>query len=153
MTNILDPTHQNTGAQTVPGVETPNVKLILMMKDTITSWLNIFNTNMSRIDTAVHNIELRTSINGEIPPEISEDIIKLNASNAELKELVKSHAQTIDLLTESVTNLQTQSATNTADIRTLLTNYTNIDTRLSTLQATVSDNSRRITKLETNAGG
>lgn len=122
---------------------TPNYKLLLNLGNTITSWLTIFNTNMSIIDNAMHNLELRTSIDGEVPPEAIDDIVKLNAAVSLLQK-------TLEPIPEQITNIQTILATNTSDIGTLKINYTNLDTIVSTLKVTLQSLQESVEKLQNN---
>lgn len=143
-----DPIHPDVPP--VPGPDetgyTPNYKLLLVLRNTVTSWLTILNTNMALIDTAMHNLELRTSIDGQVPPEAINDIIKLNEQVAELQETVKQ----IAINTANITNLQTQVTTNTTDIATLKVNYTNLDTRIVTLAASLQNVQETLEKVQTN---
>lgn len=137
-----DPIHPDTGDTD----KTPNYQLLLNRADTITSWLTIFNINMSKIDIIMHNLALRTSVNGEVPPEAIDDIVRLNGQVVALQEQVKQ----IPLLTEQLANLATTVTTNSTDINTLKINFTNADTQISTINVRLQGLQESIEKCQTN---
>lgn len=154
-----DPIHGNMNPPAPGDYSTPNYQLPLWQSDTVTSWLGQMNYAMSRIDTVMHNLALRTSIDGTVPEELFSTVEQIEKDIAELK----TSALRITQLEESVTNLQTQMANVLQDLNTLRINYVNADTRISTVessitnlqglydkvQANVNDNSEDIDKLET----
>lgn len=137
-----DPSQPGTGDTD----KTPNYQLLLNRADTITSWLTIFNVNMTAIDIIMHNLALRTSINGEVPPEAINDIIKLNEQVAALQDQVKQ----IPLLAEQLANLTTTVNTNSTDINTLKINFTNADTQIATINVRLAGLQESVEKCQMN---
>lgn len=130
--------------------KTPNYEFMLHLPESMTSWLTVFNTNMLKIDTAIHSIALRTSIDGDIPPELSNDVDKLLADVADINNTIKEHTEQLELYLESITSLQTNTTRNTTNIQTLFTNYTNADTRLMTLENAFTDLRSTVEKVSNN---
>ena len=145
--NNFDPIHPDIPE--FPDTElqlTPNYNLLLMVKDTITSWLNIVNTNMLKIDTAMHDLTLRTSIDGEIPPEAIEDLIRLEANLTSLSSTVEKHDEDIDDIEHQLLNLQTLST----DVSVLKQNYINLDTKMTAFETRLDMLQATVTKLDNN---
>lgn len=145
----FDPIHPED--PTNPGLPneeelTVNYQLILNTGRTITSWLTIFNVNMNKIDDALHNIALRTSIDGQVPPEAIEDIIKINGQLAQLQKQLSTVELDTTQLQEQVTSLQLLQP----DVAILKQNYINLDTTVSALQTVITSIQQSLAKLETN---
>lgn len=143
-----DPIHpDNPPTPPVENPTTPNYKLILMLADSITSWLNVVNTNMEKIDTAIHNVELRTSISGEVPPEAIEDIIKLNEAVKTMSEEIDAITASLNIEHEKSDDFETRIANNTSNISTLQINATANDKRITALETFTTSINDTLTKL------
>lgn len=125
---------------------TPNYNLPLWQNNTVTSWLVQLNYAMQTIDTVMHNLALRTSIDGTVPPELFSTVEKLEQDVAELKNVALrvTHAE------ESITNLQTQMANLLSDVNTLRINYVNLDTRMSTAESSIQNLQGELDKIQEN---
>lgn len=143
-----DPIHPDNPS--TPGTTdvalTINYKLLLCLQNTITSWLTIFNENMRRIDLAMHDIALRTSIDGEVPPEAIEDLIKLNESMAEAQTKISTIENTINQIEDELVNLQVLQG----DVAVLKQNYINLDTAVSALNLIYTSLQQDVQKLQNN---
>lgn len=146
--DIDDPIHP--GDTSTPGTTdvalTINYKLLLCLQNTITSWLTIFNENMRRIDLAMHDIALRTSIDGEVPPEAIEDLIKLNESMAEAQTKISTIENTINQMEDELVNLQALQG----DVAVLKQNYINLDTAVTALNLIYTSLQQDVQKLQNN---
>lgn len=143
---MSDPIH---GGQTPETDEysTPNYKLPLWKSRTVTSWLTQMNYAMTTIDTVMHNLALRTSIDGTVPPELFSTVEQLEKDVAELKNV----ALRVTEAEEAISRLQTTMAIATQDINTLRINYNNVDTRMTTAESAIQNLQTQIDKVETNA--
>lgn len=127
--------------------ETTNYKLLLMLKDSLSSWLRVFNVNMGKIDVICHNLALRTSIDGEVPQEAIDNIIKLNEDVSKLKGELLKLTDDYRLTGEQVENLTTQMATVIGDTQVLKNNYVNIDGRVTVIESRLSNIDSTLAKL------
>ena len=132
---MSDPIHGGV----IPMESTPNYRLPLWKANTITSWLQQMNYAMLTIDTIMHNLTLRTSIDGSVPQELFSTVEQLEKDVAEFKEAA-----------EAVTNLQTQMANVLSDVATLRINYNNVDTRLTTVESAIQNLQSDIDKVQNN---
>lgn len=152
MNKDYDPIHP--GEPDVPSIPddytTPNYHLLLWKKSTITSWLTQLNKNMLKIDVIMHNLALRTSIDGDVPPEAIENIITINEEIAKINNTIEPLVEQVNLMQQSVNNLQTQMTTVLADVGTLKINYVNLDTRMSTVESTQQNITSTVEKIENN---
>lgn len=149
--DVFDPIHPD-------GVITPgktdvdftiNYKLLLVLKDTYTSWLTIFNANMNRIDFALHSIALRTSVDGEVPPEALEEIVRLSGEVVEIKESISTVENTIHQIEEQLVTLQTMQG----DVSILKQNFVNLDRTVGAMQLLITSLQQDIQKLTANYEG
>ena len=112
--------------------------LPLWKASTVTSWLQQMNGAMIRIDSILHNLALRTGING-LPDDVVNCVQKLAQDMAEVQctvsQLTNEGANTKLLLQ----NTQTAMGSVQTDISTLQLSVTNLDTRLMTI-ASSQDN-------------
>lgn len=144
---MSDPIHGNPNTPTT-GVEqtTPNYHLPLWQNNTVTSWLVDLNYAMSTIDFVMHNLALRTSIDGSVPPELFSTVEQLEKDVAELKTVALRMTQA----EENITNLQTQTANLIQDTNTLRINYNNLDTRMSTAESAIQNLQSDVDKIQNN---
>lgn len=151
ITRNYDPIHPeppiNPDTPVLEYGETTNYKLLLMLKDSLSSWLRVFNVNMEKIDVLCHNLELRTSIDGEVPPEAIENIIKLNEEVSEIKGALRTLTDEYNMTAEQVTNMTTQIATLMGDTQVLKNNYVNVDGRVTLLESRMSNVDASLAKL------
>lgn len=123
---------------------TDNFKLILNKENTITSWLQIFNTNMKKIDDIMHSLELRTSIDGEVPPEAIEDILKLQELVQGLQADLKAVDDELHLVITQVAELQSLRP----EVDVLKQNYINLDKSSTAHSLTITALQQSVQKLE-----
>lgn len=143
---MSDPIHGNNSAESTNDYKTTNYGLPLWRAETVTSWLSQMNNAMNIIDNVMHALALRTSVTGEPSQELIDSVSKLETE----MQSVSASLVRLSNLAEQVTNLQTQSATNTQDIQTLMLNYTNLDTRMSTAESAIQQLRTEIEKLQNN---
>lgn len=129
-----------------PDYNTPNYRLPLWKNNTVTSWLVQMNYAMRTIDTVMHNLALRTSIDGSVPPELFSTVEKLEQDVAALKDT----ALRVTQAEANITNLQTQMATVIQDVGTLLINYNNLDTRMTTAETAIQNLQGEINRVQNN---
>lgn len=129
---------------------TPNYKLPQWDATTVTSWLTQMNYAMLTIDTVMHNLALRTSFDGEIPPELISDVERLNAQMQTVAAQVADFDGRIALLETKQTSMETSLATAKQDIGTLQVNYSNLDTRVSTLELQMTNLTANVNKIAEN---
>lgn len=129
---------------------TTNYEFLLFNRGTPTGWLQGFNVNMNKLDAIIHALQLRSSIDGEVPPEAINDIIKLNEEVASMKEEIQTLQERSADYGTRITTLETDSATQGADIATLKQNYINADVRLTTMATQISSIEDTLQKLQTN---
>ena len=126
----IDPIHPDEPTDptepTLPTRFTPNYKLPLWDKNSITSWITTMNYAMTTIDFAMHKLALGTPLDGDIPQELIDSITSLEQWKEEAENristiesnliaLQKSVNSTID----SITQLTIKVDTNTRDIAEL----------------------------------
>lgn len=131
-----DPIHGGDGNQTTDlDYSTPNYKLPLWKHSTVTSWITQMNYAMTTIDIVMHNLALRTSIDGSVPPELFSTVEQLEKDVAALKDVALRMTQA----ETNITNLQTQMANIIQDVNTLRINFNNIDTRMTTAESAIQN--------------
>lgn len=100
----------------------------------VTSWLMQMNGAMLRIDTIMHDLALRTGING-LPDDLVSCVAKLSQDMEVVKctigEMSNKQAN-IDLLMQ---NLNTQFSAMKTDVASLSLSVTNLDTRIMTVDS------------------
>lgn len=144
---MLDPIHPDVPEiPTTEYGETPNYKFLLSLKDSITSWLNYMNTNLLKIDTVMHELALRTSIDGKVPPEAIESLIQVEKELVILNSTVETHSNELDAIEQQLLNLQTLQA----DVSILKQNYLNLDTKVTAFETRLDSLQTSIAKLSTN---
>lgn len=124
--------------------QTPNYGLPLWKASDVTSWLMQINGAMLRIDTIMHDLALRTGING-LPDDLVSTVSKLNQDVEVLKcsiaDLSNKSANT-ELI---VQNMNTQVAAIKTDLSSITINLTNLDTRLMTVDTKTEGIENRVT--------
>lgn len=124
--------------------QTPNYGLPLWKASDVTSWLMQINGAMLRIDTIMHDLALRTGING-LPDDLVTCVSKLTQDVEVLKctigELGNKTAST-ELI---VQNMNTQVAAIKTDLSSITINLTNFDTRLMTVDTKTEGLENRVT--------
>lgn len=145
--NSYDPIHDGDCNQTTDlDYNTPNYKLPLWKNNTVTSWMSQMNYAMATIDTVMHNLALRTSIDGSVPPELFSTVEQLEKDVAALKDVALRMTQA----ETNITNLQTQMANVIQDVGTLLINYNNLDTRMTTAETAIQNLQGEINEVQSN---
>lgn len=129
--------------------QTPNLKLPQWEKDDVTSWMTQLNSAMLLIDSAVHAIMLRTSIDG-VPEEAISDIEKLNNQVSVLQETVANMQDLLNKVDSETANLDTNVTQIMQQLNTLTINYQNLDTRVSTVESKCQNLNTLIEKLQEN---
>lgn len=124
--------------------QTPNYGLPLWKASDVTSWLMQINGAMLRIDTIMHDLALRTGING-LPDDLVTCVSKLTQDVEVLKctigELGNKTAST-ELI---VQNMNTQVAAIKTDLSSITINLTNLDTRLMTVDTKTENLENKMT--------
>lgn len=124
--------------------QTPNYGLPLWKASDVTSWLMQINGAMLRIDTIMHDLALRTGING-LPDDLVSTVSKLNQDVEVLKcsiaDLSNKSANT-ELI---VQNMNTQVAAIKTDLSSITINLTNLDTRLMTVDTKTENLENKVT--------
>lgn len=124
--------------------QTPNYGLPLWKASDVTSWLMQINGAMLRIDTIMHDLALRTGING-LPDDLVTCVSKLTQDVEVLKcsvgDLSNKNAST-ELI---VQNMNTQVAAIKTDLSSITINLTNLDTRLMTVDTKTENLENKMT--------
>lgn len=114
----------------------------------VTSWLMQMNGAMIRIDSIMHNIALRTGING-IPEDLTNTVSQLcsefNQFKVQLCEVTNDVAtQKLNILnlTQQINNMQT-------DLSSMQLTATNLNTRMLTLETTQQNQANSLTMVQT----
>ena len=114
----------------------------------VTSWLMQMNGAMLRIDTIMHDLALRTGING-LPDDLVSCVAKLSQDMEVVKctigEMSNKQAN-IDLLMQ---NLNTQFSAMKTDVASLTLSVTNLDTRIMTVDSKADGMKNDIVLLKT----
>lgn len=139
---MSDPIHDNKPEEIK--YFTPNYKLPLWQHNTVTSWLIQMNYAMTQIDTVMHNLALRTSIDGDIPEELISAVEKLESQVNELQ----ATAEKVVLQESQIASIDSRLTTAQADISTLMINYKNLDTRMNTAENVLSNLQNEFDKLQ-----
>lgn len=139
-----------TQPENVSPYQTPNYKLPLWRDTTVTSWLGDMNDAMSKIDTVMHRLELRTSIDGQVPPEAIEELANLSESVNTMKTTLENVSSDLLALQTTYTNQQAQITTLTAVTNNVQANYVNLDTRMETAESAIQNIQNAIQKLQEN---
>lgn len=144
---MSDPIHGGDCNQTTDlDYSTPNYKLPLWKQSTVTSWMSQMNYAMATIDTVMHNLALRTSIDGSVPPELFSTVEQLEKDVAALKDVALRMTQA----ETNITNLQTQMANVIQDVNTLRINFNNIDTRMTTAESAIQNLQADVDRIQQN---
>lgn len=144
---MSDPIHGGDCNQTTDlDYSTPNYKLPLWKQSTVTSWMSQMNYAMATIDTVMHNLALRTSIDGSVPPELFSTVEQLEKDVAALKDVALRMTQA----ETNITNLQTQMANVIQDVNTLRINFNNIDTRMTTAESAIQNLQADVDEIQQN---
>lgn len=126
---------------------TPNYGLPLWKASDVTSWLMQMNGAMLRIDNIMHDLALRTGING-LPDDLVTSVSKLcqdvGVLNCTVGELANKQANQ-DLLMQ---NMNTQFSAMKTDIASLQLSITNLDTRVMTVDSANQQNRNDITLIK-----
>lgn len=112
--------------------QTPNYGLPLWKASDVTSWLMQINGAMLRIDTIMHDLALRTGING-LPDDLVSTVSKLNQDVEVLKCSIADLGNKTASTELIVQNMNTQVAAIKTDLSSITINLTNLDTRLMTV--------------------
>lgn len=127
--------------------QTPNYGLPLWKASDVTSWLMQINGAMLRIDTIMHDLALRTGING-LPDDLVTTVSKLTQDVDVLKcsvaDLANKNANT-ELI---VQNMNTQVAAIKTDLSSITINLTNLDTRVMTVDTKTEGIQNKVTLLQ-----
>lgn len=114
----------------------------------VTSWLMQMNGAMLRIDTIMHDLALRTGING-LPDDLVSCVAKLSQDMEVVKctigEMSNKQAN-VDLLMQ---NLNTQFSAMKTDVASLTLSVTNLDTRIMTIDSKADGMKNDIVLLKT----
>lgn len=114
----------------------------------VTSWLMQMNAAMLRIDTIMHDLALRTGING-LPDDLVSCVAKVSQDVEVIKctigEMANKQAN-IDLLMQ---NLSTQFSAMKTDVASLTLSVTNLDTRIMTVDSKADGMKNDIVLLKT----
>lgn len=108
---------------------TPNYGLPLWKASDVTSWLMQMNGAMLRIDTILHDLALRTGING-LPDDLVTAVSKLCQDYEVLKCTVSEMGNKQANLELLMQNLNTQVSSMKTDVSAMGISITNFDTRL-----------------------
>lgn len=114
----------------------------------VTSWLMQMNGAMMRIDTIMHDLALRTGING-LPDDLVSCVAKVSQDVEVIKctvgELSNKQAN-VDLLMQ---NINTQFSAMKTDVASLTLSVTNLDTRIMTVDSKADGMKNDIVLLKT----
>lgn len=108
---------------------TPNYGLPLWKASDVTSWLMQMNGAMLRIDTILHDLALRTGING-LPDDLVTTVSNLCQNYEVLKCTVSEMGNKQANLELLMQNLNTQVSAMKTDVSAMSISITNFDTRL-----------------------
>lgn len=108
---------------------TPNYGLPLWKASDVTSWLMQMNGAMLRIDTILHDLALRTGING-LPDDLVTTVSNLCQNYEVLKCTVSEMGNKQANLELLMQNLNTQVSSMKTDVSAMSISITNFDTRL-----------------------
>lgn len=137
----VDPIHPDPDDPTTPTEPTdpdlptrytPNYKLPLWDKDSLTSWLSTMNYAMTTIDFALHKLALITPLDGKVPPELVDSVTKLEDWQEQASEQLSTIELNLIALqkavsanTESLKQLTIKVDTNTRDIEEIKNSSSN----------------------------
>lgn len=124
--------------------QTPNYGLPLWKASDVTSWLMQINGAMLRIDTIMHDLALRTGING-LPDDLVSTVSKLNQDVEVLKCSIADLGNKTASTELIVQNMNTQVAAIKTDLSSITINLTNLDTRLMTVDTKTENLENRMT--------
>lgn len=125
--NKTDPIHPDEPeTPTLPERHTPNYKLPLWDKNSVTSWMSTMNYAMTTIDFALHKLALGTPLDGDIPDSLVNSITALEEWKQEAEERISTVElnlialqKTVNTIQESLNQLTIKVDTNTRDIEEL----------------------------------
>lgn len=124
--------------------QTPNYGLPLWKASDVTSWLMQINGAMLRIDTIMHDLALRTGING-LPDDLVSTVSKLNQDVEVLKCSIADLSNKTASAELIVQNMNTQVAAIKTDLSSITINLTNLDTRLMTVDTKTENLDNKMT--------
>lgn len=128
---------------------TINYQLPQWNAQTVTSWMTQLNYAMYRIDEVIHNLALRTAVDG-MPEDVITDVENLNKQYEilanKVQELINSDYDT----KAQMASVQTQLTNLTTQVTTLTTNMANLDTRVSTAETKQTNMDALIAKIQEN---
>lgn len=124
--------------------QTPNYGLPLWKASDVTSWLMQINGAMLRIDTIMHDLALRTGING-LPDDLVSTVSKLNQDVEVLKCSIADLGNKTASTELIVQNMNTQVAAIKTDLSSITINLTNLDTRLMTVDTKTENLENKMT--------
>lgn len=126
---------------------TRNYGLPLWKASDVTSWLMQMNGAMIRIDEVLHDLALRTGING-LPDDVISTVQRLSQDVEVLKCTVSdvtNKSANIELLMQ---NMNTQFGAMQTDLSSMQLSITNLDTRIMTIDSSNTQNKNNITLLK-----
>lgn len=122
-------------------------QLPLWKPSDVTSWLMQMNGAMIRIDSILHNLALRTGING-LPDDLTNAVSQLTQDVAVLQNTVCDLGNNQATLKLQMTNMSTQLGAIQTDISSLQLSVTNLDTRIMTIDSSNKQNQNNITLIK-----
>lgn len=129
--------------------QTENYQLPLWQGNSVTSWLTTMNYAMQRIDSVMHDLALRTGVDG-LPDEAVEEVVRLSNQMQEVREDLNTIIEDVGNMLITIGNLQTSITDLTTRVQTLTVNTVNLDTRMVTIESRYTDLEARVSKLENN---
>lgn len=130
------------------GDSTPNYGLPLWKASDVTSWLMQLNGAMLRIDTIMHDLALRTGING-LPDDLVTTVSKLCQDMEQMKCMVGELGNKTANMELLMQNMNTSFSAMKTDIASMQLSLTNFDTRLMTVDSANQQNKNDITLIKT----
>ena len=116
---------------------------------TTVSFLVTMNNAMMCIDSALHNLALRTGIDG-VPSDLVTTVEKLELETKDLKCAISKLSVDSNNFELKLANMTKSITTIQADISTLLINTSNLDTRMTTQEMKSTQLNATLTKLQEN---
>lgn len=149
----IDPIHPDLPAPPAEPIRrpnTPNYKLPLWRSDTVTSWMTDLNYAMSKIDTIMHNLELRTGIEGSPSQELADEVIALREEVNKLNETKDEYLPRFTAMEQNYVAMNALLTTLTSDMNVLRNNQLTLDSKMDSVLAEISTLRARIDKLDVN---
>ena len=116
---------------------------------TTVSFLVTMNNAMMCIDSALHNLALRTGIDG-VPSDLVTTVEKLELETKDLKMRISELNVDSDNFELKLANMTKSITTIQTDISTLIINTSNLDTRMTTQEMKSTQFNGTLTKLQEN---